>query len=253
MRTGMQTIRQANYGLDAPAVVRNLFLGGAGALAAGLAGLLWGLQRSQGWLAGVGIYLLLVSASFGVTGAWMIWSSYVGKLRLRDRLLDDLRLKGNERVLDVGCGHGLLLIGAAKRLPGGRAVGIDLWSQRDQASNSKAATLANAVAEGVEERVEVQDGDMRDLPFSDASFDAVVASLAVHNIPSRDGRRQAINEMVRVLKPGGQVALLDFSKTDEYAHDLQAAGMRQVRSSGRSYLMCPPVRIVTAVKPPAAS
>jgi len=50
-------------------------------------------------------------------------------LRARDRLLDGLGLTGQENLLAVGCGRGLLLIGAARRLPNGRAVGVDLWSQ----------------------------------------------------------------------------------------------------------------------------
>jgi cyclopropane fatty-acyl-phospholipid synthase-like methyltransferase len=65
----------------------------------------------------------------------MIWSSRYGKLRARDRLLDGLGLTGQEHLLDVGCGRGLLLIGAARRLPNGRAVGVDLWSQVDLADN----------------------------------------------------------------------------------------------------------------------
>jgi ubiquinone/menaquinone biosynthesis C-methylase UbiE len=131
-------------------------------------------------------------------------SSYYGKFHARDRLLDGLGLAGDETLLDVGCGHGLLLIGAAKRLPRGRAVGIDLWSQVDQGNNSKEATLGNAELEGVADRVEIHTGDMRQMPFADATFDAVVANLAIHNVPSREGRRQAISEIVRVLTPGGR-------------------------------------------------
>ncbi len=59
----------------------------------------------------------------------MVWSSRVAKLKLRDRLLDSLALKGDEKILDVGCGRGLLLIGAAKRLKTGKATGIDVWSR----------------------------------------------------------------------------------------------------------------------------
>src|SRR5262249_37091118 len=152
-------------------------------------------------VAWVGVWFLLTSAV-------MLWSSRSGKLVARDKLLDGLGLHGDETVLDVGCGHGLLLIGAAKRLPNGRAIGVDIWSQVDQGKNSKAATLANAAAEGVSDRVEVLDGDMRALPLPVASVDVVVASLAIHNIREREGRRQAIDEIARVLKPGGRVALM---------------------------------------------
>ena len=125
----------------------------------------------------------------------MLLSSYVGKFEQRDRILARLHLRGDETVLDIGCGHGLLLIGAAKLLPRGRAVGIDLWSQVDQANNSRDATLHNAELEGVANRVEVRDGDMRNLPFADATFDAAVAHFAIHNIPTHQGRREAIREI----------------------------------------------------------
>lgn len=250
MAAQLQQTPRTDYGLDAPKVVRNFLFGGAGGRVAGLVIIFVGFALPSGWMVALGVLVLLNGLVFFSTSGLMLRSSHVGKLHMRDRLLDGLHLKGDETVLDVGCGHGLLLIGAAKRLPQGKAIGIDLWSQIDQASNSKSATLANAAAEGVTGRVEVLDGDMRALPLGDASIDAVVASMAIHNIREREGRRQAIEEIVRVLKPGGQVALLDFSKTSEYAEDLRAAGMQAVQVAGRSFQMYPPVRVVTARKVP---
>jgi SAM-dependent methyltransferase len=238
-------LARADYGLDAPALVRSFLLGGAALIALGLALRAW-VPYTIATI--IGTILLWPGAIFFVEGILMIWSSRYGKLHERDRLLDRLKLQGDEAVLDVGPGHGLLLIGAAKRLPRGRAVGIDRWSQQDQASNSRAALLANAQVEGVADRIEVHDGDMRQMPFADASFDAVVASLAVHNIYDRDGREQAIHEIVRVLKPGGKVALLDFQHVGEYADALRTAGMQDVRVSGLSFWMFPPVRTASATK-----
>jgi arsenite methyltransferase len=74
----------------------------------------------------------------------MVRSSRAGKLKQRDPLLDQLPWRGDERVLDVGCGHGLLLIGAVKRLTTGRAVGLDLWRKQNQAGNNPAATISPA-------------------------------------------------------------------------------------------------------------
>jgi arsenite methyltransferase len=140
------------------------------------------------------------------------------------------------------------LIGAAKRLPQGRAVGIDLWSQKDQSDNRREATLENAALEGVAERVEVQDGDMRKMPFPDASFDAIISNLAIHNIPNREGRRQAIREIARVLKPGGQVALMDFKNVRQYANHLTAEGLIDARVSHFIFWIFPQVRIASARK-----
>jgi arsenite methyltransferase len=242
----LQPAERVDYGLDAPGLVRGFLLGGAALIAAGIALIAW---KPAAIVAIGGGILTSIGAVFALEGLLMTWSSRAGKFHERDKLLDGLRLRGDEAVLDIGPGHGLLLIGAARRLPRGRAVGIDLWSQADQADNSRAALLANARIEGVAERVEVHDGDMREMPFADSGFDAVVASLAIHNIKDRAGRDQAVREIVRVLRPGGQVALLDFQHTGEYAETLRAAGMRGVQLSKLSFWMFPPVRTVTGVKP----
>ena len=221
-----------DYGLDAPGWMFGMLLGGSVLLLVTprVPLLVWpGL-----WTAFVGVVL--------------VWSSRVGKHRLATRLLDGLALRGDETVLDVGCGHGLLLVGAAKRLPRGRAVGVDLWSQRDQADNRPEATRANAALEGVATRVEVRDGDMRKLPFADASFDTVVSSLAIHNVPGTAERDRAIREIARVLRPGGRVALLDIAHTRRYAHVLSAAGLDDVRLSRFLAAFFPPLRLVTGRK-----
>ena len=135
----------------------------------------------------------------------------------------------------------------------GRAVGIDLWSEIDQSGNSREATLRNAEIEGVADRVEVRDGDMRNLPFPDATFNATVAHFAIHNIPSHEGRREAIREIVRTLTHGGRIALSDLKSVGLYADELRKAGMIEVKISGPSFWTWPPSRTVTATKPGAAS
>jgi arsenite methyltransferase len=243
------TARHPDYGLDAPGLVRLFLLGGGLFVAAGLAAIIF----STGRIYTLGSIVFTTGLVFGIQGLLMVWSSRYGKLKARDRLLDELGLIGDETVLDVGCGRGLLLIGAARRLPRGRAVGVDHWSQQDQADNRAAATLENAAAEEVADRVEVHDGDMRQMPFADAGFDAVVASLSIHNVYSVDGRRQTIGEIVRVLKPGGKVALMDIRHVREYADALRAAGMENVQASQLSFWIFPPVRTVTARKASAGA
>lgn len=246
-----EATQKADYGQDVPGLVRDKFL--TGGILAALGVFMWMGAKSRQKMTGrllalLGLATLVMSVLSALEGLALILGSQVGKPRLRDSLLDGLHLQGSEAVLDVGCGHGLLLIGAAKRLPHGKAVGIDLWSQVDQANNSRTATLANAQAEGVADRVEVRDGDMRELPFANNSFDAVIASQAVHNIEDPVGRRQAIREIVRVLKPGGKVALMDIFCIDEYREALQTYGMQHVHVSGRNFWYYPPARIVTAMK-----
>lgn len=236
--------RRVDYGLDAPVIVKTF---AALCLCLTVAGIVL-LARFPGARAErFGRMALWMGGAWGLTALLMILSSRVGKLRARDRLLDRLALRGDETVLDVGCGHGLLLLGAARRLPQGRAIGVDLWSQRDQASNSAAATLANADAEGVRDRVDVRDGDMRALPLPDASVDVVVSSLAIHNLPSAVERERAVVEIVRVLRAGGRVALLDIAHVADYARVLRANGCA-IEHSALVPTIFPPTRELMARK-----
>src|SRR5262245_12444162 len=215
-----------DYGIDAPRAVFALVVLGA---ASGLAALCLGLDLPglPGGLAAA--TLAVLAADLLAVAAAFLWYSRAGKLRQRDRLLDLLRWGGDETALDVCCGRGLLLIGAAGRLSGGRAVGVDIWSQVDLSGNRPEATRENARREGVAGRVEVRDGDARHLPFADATFDVVVSSLVLHNIPGQEDRRRAVREVARVLKPGGRVALLDLRHTGDYVRVLRQCGLADAR------------------------
>jgi ubiquinone/menaquinone biosynthesis C-methylase UbiE len=155
-----------------------------------------------------------------------------GKLRVWERELDRAGLQGNEQLLDLGCGRGAVLIEAAKRLPTGRAVGVDLWT-KDQSGNRPEVTLANAAAAGVADRVEVRTADMTALPFPDASFDVVTSAMAIHNIPSSEGRYRAVDEAMRVLRPGGQLIVADvWPMARKYAAHI---GQGTLRGLGPEY------------------
>jgi arsenite methyltransferase len=237
--------KHADYGIDAPGVVRGLLIGGAIALIVGSIV----SRASQSTLADiVSIWMIFVGLACLGSASIMLWSSKVGKFRMRDRLIDSIKWRGNEKVLDVGCGHGLLLIAAAKRLKTGKAIGVDIWSQVDQGGNRPEATLENARIEGVADRVEVKDGDARHLPFEDNSFDVIVSSLVIHNIRDRAQRDQAIREIARVLKPGGRVALHDMAYLIEYAQVLHDNGLSEAVFSDRIFLFNTFTHILTAHK-----
>jgi arsenite methyltransferase len=181
----------------------------------------------------------------------MIRTSRVTKRQEWDEMLDRLGLRGNERVLDVGCGTGLVSVLAAKRLDRGKVTGVDVWRRKDISGNSVKTAKENAAAEGVAKRITFRQCDARDLSFGDHSFDVVLSSLALHNLPSRTERGRAIAEITRVLAPGGRVAILDMTRTHEYANRLREAGFVDVERSKRNWSLFPPARLVTATKPAA--
>jgi len=233
---------QASYGIDAPPVV---FTFVAIAFVLTFLGIFIG--------SGTGLPLVALAIWIPALVCWataiaMVRGSKVGKPELWRRLLDDAALRGDEDALDVGCGRGLVLIETAKRLPRGRATGVDVWRSADQSGNQRAVTELNARIEGVEDRVEIVDGDMTALPFPDGAFDLVTASLAIHNVRDEQGRAQALAGIVRVLRPGGRIIVVDIAKTEEYVDAFAAAGLT-VERGDRSFASYPVVRIVTATKP----
>jgi arsenite methyltransferase len=241
--------RKADYGIDAPHAVRNAALAGAAALVVGT-GLSLTRSPSQPMLVDIarrlGIFIGVILLP--LAGAQFLFSK-VGKYRERDRLLDNIPWRGDETVLDVGCGRGLLLVGAAKRLRTGRAVGVDIWQSKDQSGNHPEATYQNARIEGVADRVEIKSGDARQLPFEDDTFDVVVSSLVLHNIHDASERKKAIREIARVLKGGGHVAILDVWYTNKYEQELRKSGMQELSRSGLRFSMGVPLRVVSGSKP----
>jgi arsenite methyltransferase len=235
-----------DYGIDAPGVIRNLLVIGAGLLLLG-----WFVPKVQ---IGPVTFLLGPMMFFPggaciVEGILMIVYSKHGKFRHRDRMLNLIGWKGTESVLDVGTGRGLMMIGAAKRLTTGRAVGIDIWSTKDLSGNAIEKTLRNAELEGVAAKVGVQSGDATDMKFASGSFDVVLSNLCIHNIPTKAGRDQACREIVRVLKPGGKAVISDYIKTGDYVKIFEAEGAKTSRTGMDFLFTFPPLRIVEVWKP----
>lgn len=81
------------------------------------------------------------------------------------------------------------------------------------------------------------------------SFDLVLACLSVHNLHPTSRREQAMLEAVRVLRPGGRLAIVDIFGTRGYLSVLTAAGMREPRRSRLLAGIFPPARAVTAAAP----
>jgi SAM-dependent methyltransferase len=158
---------------------------------------------------------------------------------LRDRMVNSVSWRGDEHVLDVGTGSGILLFGCAKHLTTGKAVGIDLYLPN--AGGGTAETFwRNAHLEGLQDRVDLQNVDARKMPFPDQSFDVIMSSFALHHIGDGEARAQATREMLRVLKPGGTIALCDvapmISQSVRVMQDSGLdSGMMEVKQWGRVF------------------
>jgi ubiquinone/menaquinone biosynthesis C-methylase UbiE len=212
--------QRPDYGLDSPAIVAvELVLGAVAVLAAAL---LWVLHAPLL----MGIAVLLVGGYFLLNALGMIRYSRWGKLRISERALGLIPWRGDEQVLDVGCGRGLLLVGAAHHLTTGRAVGVDRWIRGALSGNGPEAARRNAALEGVADRVVLQDGDARELPFAESTFDVVISNFVVHEMDSRAERERMLQEIVRVLRPGGRLVLVDFIFTGAATQWLQGHGTR---------------------------
>jgi arsenite methyltransferase len=223
VRDESEPARRGEYGFDAGFVLP---------IAAGLCVatvVLAAVSRLPGQLVVASVALIFIG--FG------LHTSRRGKFLVWRELLDGLHLRGDERILDLGCGRGAVLLAAAKRLTTGRGFGVDLWSRADQSGNSVDATRRNAIAEQVAERVTPLTASMMELPFRSDTFDVVVSSIAIHNIRGEFGRATAIDEAARVLRPGGRLLVADLLGTDAYAKRLDELGMTDVRRRNLGWRM----------------
>jgi arsenite methyltransferase len=242
---GSCVTERPKYGVDGFPYLIGLLGGGAVLLATGIVGaaVSTGPRRALGVIAaGVGAVALVP----GMLGLRYVRS---GKLAHRDRMLGLVPWSGNEIVLDIGCGAGLLAVGAAKRAPSGRVVAGDLWIAKDLSGNGIARTRRNAELEGVHDRIEVRTEDVRSLTLGDASIDVVLSCLCLHNIADPADRERAIGEVARVLRPGGRLVISDLAGIDDYRDWLAERGVGDlvITSAPATF---PPQRILTGVKKP---
>ena len=116
----------------------------------------------------------------------------------RRRAVRELALRPGERLLDICAGTGDLGLTALDRVPGLTVIGVDLAGEMLLRGARKTGTRAYRFVQGDAER----------LPFADASFDAVSVGFGIRNVASRE---RAFREAVRVSRPKGRLAVLEFT------------------------------------------
>ncbi|HEV3456070.1 MAG TPA: methyltransferase domain-containing protein [Thermoanaerobaculia bacterium] len=147
----------------------------------------------------------------------LVWLAARGKERAyRERLVQLARLAPGESVLDVGCGTGTLAIVAKQSVgPAGKVVGIDPSPEMIARARKKARRRMSRVdmrhvpeAKAATDVIFEEAAGER-LPFSAATFDAVLSVTMLHHLPL-EARRQCLFEIRRVLRPGGRLLAVDF-------------------------------------------
>jgi ubiquinone/menaquinone biosynthesis C-methylase UbiE len=198
-----------NYGYVALKPFLGMALVGIVGLIVALAGLFinWSLR----WV------LLLVGIPVAFVGLY-IGASYIPMhyLLLKPRYTTNIwkqvaeneGVKGDEYLLDAGCGTGSVAISWAKILGKGKVVGIDIYG--GMSGNSPAQAYRNAELEGVINRVEFKNGNILEIPYPDNTFDIVTAGSVLHELDKEEDKIKALKEIKRVLKPGGKFMTIEL-------------------------------------------
>lgn len=152
--------------------------------------------------------ILIICFGFYAFLSFMIMLWRVGQSETR-RLPGILKLRGDEEVLDVGCGLGRMTVSVAKQLNKGKVIGIDIWDKMEIPGNSPENAYANAKIEGVQDKVEFKTGNVLDIQFPDSHFDLVTSSSVINNLHSKADKVKALREIYRVLKTGGRFLMTE--------------------------------------------
>ena len=123
--------------------------------------------------------------------------------RFKPRLLNQAEIQPGHRVLDIGCGTGTLAIMAKERAPEADVVGLDGDPGILEQARAKARRASVAVS--------FDEGYSTELPYEDDSFDRVLSTLFFHHLTT-DEKRLTAREIARVLKPGGELHVADFTR-----------------------------------------
>jgi ubiquinone/menaquinone biosynthesis C-methylase UbiE len=132
--------------------------------------------------------------------------------RYRAHVLELAGITSSQAVLDVGCGTGTLAIGAKTLVgPDGRVSGIDASREMIACAKGKALKLGLAI--------DFKEATAQELPFPEASFDAVLNTTMIHCLPEAQ-RTRCFEEMARVLKPGGRLLVVELGGPAQSKHSL---------------------------------
>ncbi len=210
----LQSVIKADYGVQTPEIFDYLAVTGVSSfLVSGIFRYLFGSTALADFTFGLGVLLTLPDVLIKLVVGLLMNTRF----NARDLIVRSIRWRGDEKVLDAGCGNGILTFACAHHLKSGKVIGIDIWD-KNAGGGTPHLFWRNAEAEGVRDRVELQNVNAADMPYEDGGFDVVVSSMAIHHMGHN--AEKAVQEMVRVLKPGGTIALFDVQRVLEVTEPL---------------------------------
>lgn len=170
------------------------------------------------------IFLLFILGIVGIVfGLYVIIANitvtllFLGKTKKNQKLIDkiitSLEIRGDEKVLDAGCGRGFFSNLIAKRLDGGKVIGVDIADKILSSENVIKHASENAFIEGVGDKTEFIKGDILSLPFKDNTFDVVLCISVLEYFDWKKECRMALKEINRVLKPDGKLLLFEMIRS----------------------------------------
>jgi arsenite methyltransferase len=214
----LNTLEKPSYGFVAWKYFASMAVVGFLGLALVLTSFLFPLTPLVKWiLLLVGIPVAFVGLYIGTAYIFLYERAFKAKNRGDNwsKIADFSGLKGNENVLDVGCGTGRVSISIAKTLPKGKVTGIDIFE--GVSGKSPDTATMNAQAEGVADKVDFRYGNALKLPFEDKTFDLVTMGSVLHELHSDKDKQRALREVYRVLKPGGKFATIEILRNKKLA------------------------------------
>jgi ubiquinone/menaquinone biosynthesis C-methylase UbiE len=164
------------------------------------------------------LYRLIMAFLFVITFVSLLFPLYAyvkfsqkgGRFqeRIYNLIIQSLGTTVKGRILDIGSGNGVLAVKLAQQLDEAEIIGMDYWGKDWE--YSKSVCEKNAQIGRVENRVHFQKGDAAALEFENDTFDGATSNLTFHEVRSVTDKREVVREALRVVKPGGRFAFVDY-------------------------------------------
>ncbi len=140
------------------------------------------------------------------------------------KLVQQANIQPNMKVLDLGCGTGTLTLMLKRAHPETEVTGLDGDPQ----------VLDIAREKSIGTNIQWDEGLASSLPYPDSVFDRVVTSLVIHHLVT-DDKRRAFKEIFRVLKPHGELHVLDFGAPHSSLTRFMTSYMRRLEETADNF------------------